>query len=99
MSKRKKAREAQDAEPAGPRFTRDMIVWDALEAHPGVEAVLLEPLPFEEPDELTLLWTRNEEQNQEKSHKSGDVRAKRSSAGHQWGLGPWALSHESRGGR
>ncbi len=31
-----------------------------------VEAVLLEPLPFEEPDELTLLWTHNEEQNQTK---------------------------------
>ncbi|MBT8488099.1 MAG: ABC transporter permease, partial [Gemmatimonadetes bacterium] len=31
-----------------------------------VEAVLLEPLPFEEPDELTLLWTHNEEQNQSK---------------------------------
>ncbi|MEM7416614.1 MAG: ABC transporter permease [Gemmatimonadota bacterium] len=31
-----------------------------------VEAVLLEPLPFEEPDELTLLWTRNDEQNQSK---------------------------------
>lgn len=31
-----------------------------------VESVLLEPLPFEEPDELTLLWTRNDEQNQDK---------------------------------
>ena len=31
-----------------------------------VEAVLLEPLPFDQPDELTLLWTRNDEQNQEK---------------------------------
>ncbi len=31
-----------------------------------VEAVLLEPLPFEEPEELTLLWTHNEEQNQAK---------------------------------
>jgi putative ABC transport system permease protein len=31
-----------------------------------VEAVLLEPLPFEEPDELTLLWTRNDEQGQDK---------------------------------
>jgi putative ABC transport system permease protein len=31
-----------------------------------VEAVLLEPLPFEQPDELTLLWTRNDEQNQNK---------------------------------
>lgn len=31
-----------------------------------VEAVLLEPLPFDEPDELTLLWTKNEEQNQDK---------------------------------
>lgn len=31
-----------------------------------VEAVLLEPLPFDEPDELTLLWTRNDEQNQDK---------------------------------
>ena len=31
-----------------------------------VEAVILEPLPFEEPAELTLLWTRNPEQNQEK---------------------------------
>lgn len=31
-----------------------------------VEAVLLEPLPFEDPDELTLLWTRNDEQNQSK---------------------------------
>jgi predicted permease len=29
-----------------------------------VQAVLLEPLPFEEPDELVLLWTHNEEQNQ-----------------------------------
>jgi len=28
-----------------------------------VEAVLLEPLPFEQPEELTLLWTHNEEQN------------------------------------
>jgi len=31
-----------------------------------VEAVLLEPLPFENPEQLTLLWTRNEEQNQDK---------------------------------
>ncbi len=31
-----------------------------------VEAVLLEPLPFEEPEELVLLWTHNEEQNQAK---------------------------------
>jgi predicted permease len=31
-----------------------------------VEAVLLEPLPFEEPHELTVLWTHNEEQNQTK---------------------------------
>lgn len=31
-----------------------------------VEAVLLEPLPFEDPGELTLLWTKNEEQNQQK---------------------------------
>ena len=31
-----------------------------------VEAVLLEPLPFEDSEELTLLWTRNDEQNQEK---------------------------------
>ena len=31
-----------------------------------VEAVLLEPLPFEEPEELTLLWTENEELNQSK---------------------------------
>lgn len=31
-----------------------------------VEAVLLEPLPFEDPTELTLLWTRNDEQNQAK---------------------------------
>ena len=31
-----------------------------------VEAVLLEPLPFEAPEELTLLWTRNDEQNQDK---------------------------------
>lgn len=31
-----------------------------------VESVLLEPLPFEEPDKLTLLWTRNDEQNQDK---------------------------------
>ncbi len=31
-----------------------------------VEAVLLEPLPFDEPDELTLLWTKNEELNQDK---------------------------------
>ena len=31
-----------------------------------VEAVLLEPLPFEDPEELTLLWTHNEEQNQTK---------------------------------
>jgi len=31
-----------------------------------VQAVLLEPLPFEEPQELTLLWTHNEEQNQAK---------------------------------
>ena len=31
-----------------------------------VEAVLLEPLPFEEPDELTVLWTRNEDLGQDK---------------------------------
>ena len=31
-----------------------------------VEAVLLEPLPFDDPDELTLLWTKNDEQNQDK---------------------------------
>ena len=31
-----------------------------------VEAVLLEPLPFDDPDELTLLWTKNEELNQDK---------------------------------
>jgi predicted permease len=31
-----------------------------------VEAVLLEPLPFEDPGELTRLWTRNEDQNQDK---------------------------------
>jgi predicted permease len=31
-----------------------------------VEAVLLEPLPFEEPDELTLIWTRNDDLNQDK---------------------------------
>ncbi len=31
-----------------------------------VEAVLLEPLPFEEPEELTLLWTENEDLNQHK---------------------------------
>ena len=31
-----------------------------------VEAVLLEPLPFDEPEELTLLWTENAEQNQQK---------------------------------
>jgi putative ABC transport system permease protein len=31
-----------------------------------VEAILLEPLPFEEPGELTLLWTSNEEQSQDK---------------------------------
>jgi len=31
-----------------------------------VEAVLLEPLPFEEPEELALLWTRNDELNQQK---------------------------------
>jgi putative ABC transport system permease protein len=31
-----------------------------------VEAVLLEPLPFEESDELAMLWTRNDEQNQDK---------------------------------
>ena len=31
-----------------------------------VEAVLLEPLPFDEPEELTLLWTRNDELNQQK---------------------------------
>ena len=30
------------------------------------EAVLLEPLPFEDSDELTMLWTRNDEQNQDK---------------------------------
>ena len=32
-----------------------------------VEAVLLEPLPFEQPGELTLVWERNEEQNQLKN--------------------------------
>lgn len=42
MSKRKKGREAESPEPSGPKFTRDTIVWDALEAHPGAEAVLLE---------------------------------------------------------
>ena len=31
-----------------------------------VEAVLLEPLPFRDPGQLTLLFTRNDEQNQEK---------------------------------
>lgn len=31
-----------------------------------VEAVLLEPLPFENPNELTLLWTRNDAENQDK---------------------------------
>jgi putative ABC transport system permease protein len=31
-----------------------------------VQSVLLEPLPFEQPDELTLLFTRNDEQNQQK---------------------------------
>ena len=31
-----------------------------------VEAVLLEPLPFENPSELTLLWTRNDAENQDK---------------------------------
>lgn len=31
-----------------------------------VKAVLLDPLPFEESEELTLLWTRNDEQNQDK---------------------------------
>lgn len=31
-----------------------------------VEAVLLEPLPFEDPAELTLLWTRNDGQSQDK---------------------------------
>jgi predicted permease len=31
-----------------------------------VEAVLLEPLPFDDPDELTILWTRNEDLGQDK---------------------------------
>ena len=31
-----------------------------------VKAVLLDPLPFEESEKLTLLWTHNEEQNQAK---------------------------------
>ena len=31
-----------------------------------VEAVLLEPLPFENASELTLLWTRNDAENQDK---------------------------------
>ncbi len=31
-----------------------------------VEAVLLEPLPFENPNELALLWTRNDAENQDK---------------------------------
>lgn len=31
-----------------------------------VEAVLLEPLPFDQPDELTLLWTRNDAEDQDK---------------------------------
>ena len=31
-----------------------------------VEAVLLEPLPFENPSELALLWTRNDAENQDK---------------------------------
>ena len=31
-----------------------------------VEAVLLEPLPFENPNELVLLWTRNDAENQDK---------------------------------
>ena len=30
-----------------------------------VEAVLLEPLPFENPNELALLWTRNDAENQD----------------------------------
>ncbi|NNK62119.1 MAG: ABC transporter permease [Gemmatimonadetes bacterium] len=31
-----------------------------------VEAVLLEPLPYEEPDELIVLWTRNDEAGQDR---------------------------------
>jgi len=31
-----------------------------------VEAVLLEPLPFDNPNELTLLWTHNDAENQDK---------------------------------
>lgn len=31
-----------------------------------VQAVLLDPLPFRDPDQLTLLYTRNDEQHQEK---------------------------------
>ena len=31
-----------------------------------VEAVLLEPLPFEEPEELVLLWTENQDLDQHK---------------------------------
>lgn len=31
-----------------------------------VEAVLLEPLPFEDSEELALLWTRNDEQDQDR---------------------------------
>jgi predicted permease len=31
-----------------------------------VDAVLLEPLPFEEPDEIVLLWTQNRDEGQER---------------------------------
>ncbi|GMR13937.1 MAG: ABC transporter permease [Gemmatimonadota bacterium] len=31
-----------------------------------VDAVLLEPLPFDNPDELALLWTRNDAENQDR---------------------------------
>jgi len=42
MSKRKKGREAAPGDPRKVRFDRDTIIWDALEAHAGVEQVLLE---------------------------------------------------------
>lgn len=47
-------------------FTLALGIGATTAIYTVVEAVLLEPLPFEESEELTLLWTRNDEQNQDK---------------------------------
>ncbi len=47
-------------------FTLALGVGATTAIYTVVEAVLLEPLPFEESRELTTLWTRNDEQNQDR---------------------------------